>query len=104
MVLPQGAASKSRGVSPGIPLRQPGISRIPHDAIEYALSQDAAAYRDISPKDYRLFQLADYICGIELTATKYDRNTATRTDQAFFGGSSSFKKNHLKKIRKKLLG
>lgn len=53
---------------------------------------------------YRFFQIADYICGIELTATKYERETSTKTDKAFFGDSANFKKNYLKKIRRKRLG
>lgn len=31
---------------------------------------------------YRFFQIADYICGIELAATKYERETSTKTDGA----------------------
>ena len=83
---------------------QSEVTRILHDAVEFALSKEAIIYRIISPTDYRLFQLADYICGIELTAAKYERGTFTKTDEAFFGGSSNFKKNYLKKIRKKRLG
>ena len=82
---------------------QSEVTHILHDAIEFALSKEAIVYRIVSPADYRLFQLADYICGIELTAAKYERGTSTKTDEAFFGGSSNFKKNYLKKIRKKLL-
>lgn len=52
---------------------------------------------------YRFFQIADYICGIELTTAKYERGTSTKTDEAFFGGSSNFKKNYLGKIQKKRL-
>ena len=82
---------------------QSDVARILHDAIEFALSKEAIVYRIVSPADYRFFQLADYICGIELTAAKYERGTSMKTDEAFFGGSSNFKKNYLKKIRKKLL-
>lgn len=82
---------------------QSDVARILHDVIEFALSKEAIVYRIVSPADYRFFQLADYICGIELTAAKYERGTSMKTDEAFFGGSSNFKKNYLKKIRKKLL-
>lgn len=83
---------------------QTEVAHILHDSIEFALSKEAIVYRIVSPEDYRLFQLADYICGIELTAAKYDCGTTTKTDEAFFGRSANFKKNYLKRIRKKQLG
>lgn len=52
---------------------------------------------------YCLFQVADFVCRIELTAVKYEAFETTATDAIFFGGSSSFKKNYVKKIRKKRL-
>ena len=75
-----------------------------HDAVEYALARDAVIYRDAKPADYRLFQLADYICTLELTALKYQSRSETATDRMFFGQWGSFKKNYLKKLRKHRLG
>ncbi len=74
-----------------------------HDAAEYALATDAVIYRDGSPKSCILAQAADLICTLELTAIKYANSEQTRTDERFFGGASAFKKNWLKKIRKKRL-
>lgn len=71
-----------------------------HDAVEYALAREAVIYRDAEPADYRLFQLADYICTLELTALKYQAHADTATDRLFFGQWGSFKKNYLKKLRK----
>ena len=71
-----------------------------HDAVEYALAREAVIYRDAEPADYRLFQLADYICTLELTALKYQAHADTATDRMFFGQWGSFKKNYLKKLRK----
>ena len=65
---------------------------------------DAVIYRDAKPADYRLFQLADYICTLELTALKYQSRSETATDRMFFGQWGSFKKNYLKKLRKHRLG
>ena len=75
-----------------------------HDAVEYALARDAVIYRDAKPADYRLFQLADYICTLELTALKYQVHAETATDRMFFGQWGSFKKNYLKKLRRHRLG
>lgn len=70
-------------------------------AFGYTLSKVAVSFRKSIPANYRLLQMADYVCGIELTAAKYEMKTQTATDEVFFGGSSSFKKNFLKKIRRK---
>lgn len=75
-----------------------------HDAVEYALARDAVIYRNAKPADYRLFQLADYICTLELTALKYQSRSETATDRMFFGQWGSFKKNYLKKLRRHRLG
>lgn len=69
-----------------------------------ALGDKAVVFRLVDPESFRLFQLADYLCGLELAALKYDRKQQTATDGIFFGGSTAFKKNYLKKIRKKRLG
>ena len=74
-----------------------------HDAAEYALHSDAIIYRNGSPKDYCLSQVADLICTFELTAIKYEAHEQTRTDERFFGAFGSFKRNYLKKIRRKAL-
>ncbi len=79
------------------------VTKALHDAVEYALSANAVMYKDGSPRDYRLAQAADFICAIELAALKFEAKEATKTDSRFFGAQSSFKKNWLKKIRKKLL-
>ncbi|MCI9261628.1 DUF3800 domain-containing protein [uncultured Adlercreutzia sp.] len=80
---------------------QEEVTEALHDSIEYALSKEAIIYRNARPVKYTLFQVADYICGIELTALKYDAHTQTKTDERFFGGRTSFRKNFLRKLRKK---
>ncbi len=79
------------------------VTRVLHDAAEYALSTDAVIYRDSGPRDYRLAQAADLICALELTALKFEASETTNTDDRFFGSYGSFKKNWLKKIRKKII-
>ena len=74
-----------------------------HAAFEYALNKQAIIYRDCSPADFRLQQIADFICEIELAAIKYEANEAGGTERIFFGTNRDFKKNYLKKLRKKRL-
>ncbi|MGX5112653.1 DUF3800 domain-containing protein [Bifidobacterium longum] len=45
--------------------------------IEYALSKDAIVYRDASPRDYRLEQVADFLCTLELTCEKFRNGEQT---------------------------
>lgn len=82
---------------------QSTVTSVLHDAIEYALYTNAITYRNAGPKEYRLAQAADLICTFELTAIKYSAREQTNTDTRFFGALGSFKKNYLKRIRKKLL-
>ncbi|SPU25827.1 protein [Bifidobacterium bifidum] len=51
--------------------------------IEYALSIDAIVYRDASPRDYRLEQVADFLCTLELTCEKFRNGEQTETDNKF---------------------
>lgn len=48
--------------------------------IEYALSKDAIVYRDASPRDYRLEQVADFLCTLELTCEKFRNGEQTETE------------------------
>lgn len=82
---------------------QPLITRILHAAFEYALFKSAVMYREAHPAEYRMFQIADFSCGIELTALKYESHEETPTDRRFFGQWRDFKKNYLRKLRQHFL-
>lgn len=60
-------------------------------------------FRKVKPVDYKLFQVADLICTMELLAEKAVNNSFTHSEMAFFDNIRDFKKNYLKHIRKKLL-
>ena len=80
------------------------ISNALHAALEYELSKHAVMYRDASPADYRLSQVADYLCAIELIGIKFDAHEINATDEKFFGlSATTFKRDYLKKARRKLL-
>ena len=82
---------------------QPIVTEALHQAMEHAVSRSAIVYKDAKPAEYRLFQLADYICTLELIALKYSKHEETPTDTRFFGMKGSFKKNYLREIRRNLL-
>ncbi len=76
------------------------ITNALHDSIEYTISREAIVYKDARPSDYRLFQVADFVCGVELTAHKFEQNESTTTDHLMFGTQAIFKKKVLKTLRK----
>lgn len=76
------------------------VTEVLHDAIEYVLAKEVIVYRDAKPADYRLLQVADFACGVELGALKYDHHDERPTDRLFFGTRRTFKKNFLGKLRR----
>lgn len=62
-------------------------------------------FRKIKPDDYKLVQVADFICTMELLALKAEHKEFSNSEKEFFDSERSFKKNRLKLIqRKKLMG
>jgi len=59
------------------------------------------SFRKVQPSDYRLFQLADMFCALELVAIKFENKNASRTETDFFHSSRDFSRNYLKEIRQK---
>lgn len=57
--------------------------------------------RKVTPADYRLFQVADLICTLELTLSKIELGLFSKTEDAFFHGSHEFKKEYWRKIKTK---
>ena len=60
-------------------------------------------FRKVSPADYRLFQVGDLVCTMELLAEKAESNTFSRSESEFFGSPRTFRKDLLKGLRKKML-
>lgn len=79
---------------------QKAVTEALHKAIDYVLAKDAVVYRDASPQEYRLLQVADFLCTIELSAIKYEKHDETRSDLKVFGNITEFKKGYLRHLRK----
>lgn len=60
-------------------------------------------FRKVEPADYRLFQVADLVCTMELLEEKADANSFTKSERDFLGSPRDFKKNQLKHLKKKRL-
>ena len=65
------------------------------------LSKGVVRRRKASMTDYRLEQVADYLCTIELALVKHEAKEDGGTYNKFFGGIGSFKRNWLKQARSK---
>ena len=72
-------------------------------AIDYALSKEATVFRKASLADYRLAQMADLLCTMELVAQKYQNREQTATDEKFFGSAAAFRNNFMKVVKRKRL-
>ncbi len=60
-------------------------------------------FRKVKPVDYKLFQIADLICTLELLSLKAETSSFSKSEIEFFGNVRDFKKNYLKYIKKKSL-
>ncbi len=58
-------------------------------------------FRKVSPIDYKLFQVADLICTMELLEEKTVNKTFTHSELEFFHSERDFRKNYYKWISKK---
>lgn len=77
------------------------VERALYGALGSALSSNVVVRRKTTMTDYRLEQVADYLCTIELAAVKYAAHEDGETYNKFFGGVGAFKKNWLKQARRK---
>lgn len=60
-------------------------------------------FRKVTPADYKLFQVADLVCTLELLARKAESSGFTKSEQEFFGSPRTFRKDFLKGFRTKML-
>ena len=57
--------------------------------------------RKVLPSDYRLFQVADLICTLELLKVKMENGQLSNSEERLFHSKRDLKKDFLKGIRKK---
>ncbi len=57
--------------------------------------------RKVMPNEYRLFQVADLICTLELLRTKTEKGNLTNSEERIFHSKRDLKKDFLKGIKKK---
>ena len=77
------------------------VTRILSTALSILLSN--VEFRKVMPSDYRLFQVADMLCSIELIKLKLKHSKLSNSEIAFFEEPKVFKKKYLKIIEQKLM-
>lgn len=58
-------------------------------------------FRKVKPLEYKLFQVADLFCTLELVRLKLENNMFSKSEKTFFGNMRDLKKNYLKPLGKK---
>lgn len=58
-------------------------------------------FRKVKPENYKLFQVADLLCTLELLSIKFHNNSLSHSEEMFFQGRNKLKKNYLKILKKK---
>ena len=75
------------------------LSRI----LNYILSTELSSYtlRKVLPKDYKLFQVADLICTLQLLSLKSENGELSKSEQLIFHSKRELRKTFLGPIQKK---
>jgi len=60
-------------------------------------------FHRVKPFEYKLSQLIDMYCSLELTALKFEKKIPSQSELEVFHNYRTFKQDYLKKIRKKRL-
>ena len=58
-------------------------------------------FRKVMPSDYKLFQVADFICSLQLVRLKLEANQFSKSEMNFFGNQRDLKQNYLNPLKKK---
>ena len=58
-------------------------------------------FRTAYQKDYKLLQVADYICTLEQSKVRWDNDNSTKSEKVFFLSRQKFLQNYYRKISKK---
>lgn len=69
----------------------------------FSINFSSVDFRVVRPVDYRLFQVCDYICSLELLEIKLAAGSLAKTEKLFFYKPQELKKQFLKEIHKKAL-
>lgn len=64
---------------------------------------DNVEFRKVIPSEYRLFQVADLICTLQLLELKCENHILSSSEKRFFVNDRVLKKNYLKPLKQKMI-
>lgn len=64
---------------------------------------DNVEFRKVIPSDYRLFQIADLVCTLQLLELKCESHTLSNSEIRFFENERVLKKNYIKPLKQKMM-
>lgn len=80
---------------------QPAVLKLNQELSYLNLNNLCIHTGPIMPSEYKLFQVSDLLCTIELVKLKLDNNMFSKSETAFFGNVRDLKKNYIKPLSKK---
>ncbi len=60
-------------------------------------------FRKVIPSDYRLFQIADLVCTLQLLELKSENHMLSNSEKQFFENDRTLMKNYIKPLKQKML-
>lgn len=81
---------------------QSPVTNLLHGTFAEAFGKVVEFKQNVKPSRYRLFQIADLVCALHLIELRLAHGLPmTQSEMRFFGGPRDFKRNFLKKIKRK---
>lgn len=81
---------------------QSAVTNLLHEAFCSANLPCVEFAQNVKPSQYKLFQVADLVCTVNLLEQKIAHgDTLTLSEERFFGGERAFKRNILRKLKRK---
>ena len=64
---------------------------------------DNVEFKKVLPKEYRLFQVADFLCTITLLELKLEHKSLSKSELFFFDSERTLRKKYIKALSSKLI-
>ena len=81
---------------------QSAVTNLLHEALSTSRLQLVEFAQNVKPSRYKLFQVADLVCTVSLLEQKLIHgDSLSLSEERFFGGARAFKRNILRKLKRK---
>ncbi len=81
---------------------QSPVTNLLHTTFSATLGKRVEFAQNVRPQNYKLFQVADLVCTVKFIEQKLDHgDPLSLSEERFFGGVRAFKRNVLRKLKRK---